>query len=546
MLWAFPAIALVGALGIGVGGTSLAAPSSSPASTTEATASSTAPAPPSLALPATSSPSGAAEKGTTGTTRPAAKSEGTANAAAPAGVPAEEPNYYENEAAPDYNKALALWGTGGASAIAGLYFFGLRNNRARERGTRATRGAVALPRTVHKLAGALLIAAAAGIFIGVLYYQNENRGLPLVFSSRAMLKSLWSEYKQKYVDPATARTIDREQGDITTSEGQSYTLLRAVWMDDKQTFDRSFEWTKGHLERPDHLFSWRYGTRPDGTMGVLPGGGENSASDADTDIALALLFAWSRWGDERYLEEAKPVIDAIWKQEVVMVNGKPYLAANNLEKKAGTPHVLVNPSYFAPYAYRIFAGVDDRHPWEALVDTSYEVIAQSAALPTENGESAGLPPDWVHLDRKTGKLSHAAGLSTHYGFDAMRIPFRLALDSLWFGEPRATETLERFRFLGEEWERRAALAAVYARDGAPVSPREAPAFYGGAIGYFMVADKDEFKEILKKKLVSLYNPDTDAWKLGMSYYDDNWAWFGLALAHEAIPDLGGQIARAAK
>lgn len=455
---------------------------------------------------------------------------------------------YEDDAAPDYNKALALWGTGGASAIAGLFFFGLRNNRERKRGYREREegAAAALPRTAHKLAGVLLLAAAAGIFIGVLYYQNENRGLPLVFSSRAMLKSLWNEYKQNYVDPATARTVDRQKGDVTTSEGQSYTMLRAVWMDDKATFDRSFEWTKENLKRSDNLFSWLYGKRPDGTMGVMPGSGENSASDADTDIALALLFAWSRWSDERYLDEAMPIIDAIWKKEVVMVAGKPYLAANNLEKAAKTPHVLVNPSYLAPYAYRIFAGVDHRHPWETLVDTSYEVIAESAKLPVESGESAGLPPDWVLLDRKTGALAPAASLSSHYGFDAMRIPFRLALDSMWFGEPRAEAALRQFKFLGDEWEKKAMLAAVYGRNGSPVEPNEAPAFYGGTVGYFMVADRDGFREIIRKKLESLYDPDVEKWKYGMSYYDDNWAWFGLALAHEALPDLGSPIARAAK
>ena len=33
------------------------------------------------------------------------------------------------------------------------------------------------------------------------------------------------------------------------------------------------------------------------------------------------------------------------------------------------------------------------------------------------------------------------------------------------------------------------------------------------------------------------NPDKQQWKNALSYYDDNWAWFGIALTQHALPNL---------
>ena len=65
----------------------------------------------------------------------------------------------------------------------------------------------------------------------------------------------------EFVEQGTGRTLDPSQGGITTSEGQSYTMMRAVWSDDRATFDSSWQWTKDNLQRPDRLLSWRFGPR---------------------------------------------------------------------------------------------------------------------------------------------------------------------------------------------------------------------------------------------------------------------------------------------
>ncbi|MBX4215397.1 hypothetical protein KW797_00380 [Candidatus Parcubacteria bacterium] len=470
-------------------------------------------------------------------------------------APMAAPYHYLALATLTSTELIAAAGAGALGAIAGALLF-LRGQRLRRRAERederrmaglseADEADIERFRAVagtQRISGIILIAIALGIFLGTAYGEHLKQSSPIVFSKRAMLATLWEDYKQNYIEPESYRTLDRQQENITTSEGESYTMLRAVWQDDKSTFDVSLDWLNAHLKRKDNLFSWLYGRRPNGTLGVVSEkGGANSAADADTDIALALLFAHARWGEARYLDEARAVIASIWEHEVITIKGTPYLAANSVEKTSKSPYVLLNPSYFAPYAYRIFADADPAHPWEKVADSSYAIIDKSLAAPFDKEKSVGLPPNWIYLDRVTGAIT--ASPDSDYGFDAMRVPWRLALDYVWFGEPNAKRTLEKLSFLGKEWDKRERLPMVYAHDGTPVLADESPAFYGGTIGYFKVAEPREAQKIYRDKLEVLYSPDKQGWKEFMSYYDDNWAWFGIALTENALPNLTATLAQ---
>jgi hypothetical protein len=45
--------------------------------------------------------------------------------------------------------------------------------------------------------------------------------------------------------------------------------------------------------------------------------------------------------------------------------------------------------------------------------------------------------------------------------------------------------------------------------------------------------------------VYLFNPDTNTWKEELSYYDNNWAWFGIALYNNLLPNLTANVPDAA-
>ncbi len=395
----------------------------------------------------------------------------------------------------------------------------------------------------EKITAYILIILAVIILLFVMYRNSQKAGAPIVFSDKDMFQSLWSHYKQDYLEKGTLRSFDTTHDDVTTSEGQSYTLLRAVWMDDRATFDTSFQFTQDNLKhKNDNLYSWLFGKATNGQYRVLTEqGGGNSASDADTDIALALVFAYYRWGDQRYLDYAQGIFNDIWAKEVVVALGKPYLAANDIEKiKSAKP--LLNPSYLAPYAYRIFHQVDDKHDWLALVDTGYEVLTKATQGNLDKGKSANLPPNWVALNPQTGAVEAATGadLTTNFGFDALRVPFRIALDYEWFSEPRAKEYLDSLGFFKNEWQSQKALAATYSHDGQVVLAAEVPSVYGGVIGYFKESDGADAEDVYGQKLKFLFNQDTGNFKDRLSYYDANWAWFGIGLYNNFLPNLASR------
>ena len=126
------------------------------------------------------------------------------------------------------------------------------------------------------------------------------------------LSALWSFYKQTYIQ--NGRVVSLDENGITTSEGQGYAMLRAVWSNDRATFNTVWAWTKQHLQvRDDKLFAWKWkGTVLD----------RNSATDADTDIALALILASRRFDDPAFTQESLAIINSIWNQEMVHVGSR--------------------------------------------------------------------------------------------------------------------------------------------------------------------------------------------------------------------------------
>ena len=349
----------------------------------------------------------------------------------------------------------------------------------------------------------------------------------------SVLGQAWDGYKQAFIQP-DGRVVDPSRGGITTSEGQSYALLRAVWMGDRRTFDTAWHWTAQNLQvRGDGLFASLWGNG-----GVQD---HNTASDADSDIALALLYAGRRFGDASYTTAAGSVLAGIWKVDVTSVDGMNVLTGGNWAATQATPGPVINVSYFAPYAYRSFARADPAHPWMALVDSSYTMLERCTAATLGGTTSAGLPPNWCAVDRSTGQVVSFPQIqgANQYGYDAFRVMWRVAVDALWNHEPRAHAYLSRHDFLRTRWTAAHVLDPVYGHDGAVVAGYDDPTIYGGDIGNFLVTDPGGAVQI-KQRLLSSFHPESPA-HFGdpTNYFEQNWVWFGLALAGGALPDLDG-------
>ncbi len=354
---------------------------------------------------------------------------------------------------------------------------------------------------------------------------------PAIVNKTKLLESLFESYKDEYVDPEFHRTIDKQRDGITTSEGQSYTMLRSVWIDDKETFDLSWEWTRNNLQREDKLFSWLWGLKEDGTWGLLDDrGGENVATDADIDIALSLIFAANKWDDNNYLDQAKEIIDSIWEKTVVKINGNYLLLPNDLEKFSEKSYYLINPSYFSPAHFRIFAKYDLNNNWNRLANDSYKYLKAFQELPISSTDNPSLPPNWIIMEKETLELRKSAisDLNTNYGYDALRIPFRVGLDWKWFRTIESKEYLNKFTALSDTLEESNQIFAEYSRDGTPIVNYETKSMYGASIPMLKITNNDSLEDVVNDNILEGFDFDKYDWENQISYYDDNWSWFGLA------------------
>lgn len=389
-----------------------------------------------------------------------------------------------------------------------------------------------------KQVGILFIILSVGILAYVLYANSRYSSVTRTFSPYSLITSSWDFYKKKFIN-ADGRVIDFSQNNITTSEGQSYAMLRSVWVDDKTTFDKVWHWTKTTLKRPDdNLFGWRWGQRSDKTYGFYDNGGNNSAADADTDIALALILANKRWQDSSYLNDAKVILKDIWNIETDTVQDNRYVVAGNWAKQKDS--VIINPSYFAPYAYRIFAQVDTEHDWNSLLDPAYELLNKSGKDPLDSSKAVGLPPDWMALSRNTGIYVKPSdqNLRTTYSYDAVRVPWRIALDYSWNKDERARLYLESsFEYLKNLYQQNGKLASAYAHDGTVIINTENPVMYSTLLGYLKIVDPSAAKKMYEEKILKLYSNELNTFNTDIPYYEQNWLWFGTALYNGFIKKI---------
>lgn len=368
----------------------------------------------------------------------------------------------------------------------------------------------------------------------VWYANSRFNDVTRVFSPYTILTSSWERYKEQFINQ-DGRVIDYSQQGTTTSEGQSYAMLRAVWVDDKQTFDLVWQWTRENLKRPnDNLFGWKWGEKEDKSFGFLKDGGENTASDANSDIALALILAARRWGNAEYANQATEILKDMWQIETITAGKNRYLIAGNWA--SSDTEAVINPSYFSPYAWRIFATIDKEHDWESLITPAYDLLRKSGQEPMSSSKSVGLPPDWVILDLKTGALKSptTANLTTNYSYDAMRVPFRIALDYQWNNEPQAYEYLSSLRFLADEYTSKGKINAQYSHSGDSLQDNESPAMYGAALGYFLINQPELAEKYYQDKIIKLYSNSENAFNTELPYYEQNWLWFGAALYNHQL------------
>lgn len=241
---------------------------------------------------------------------------------------------------------------------------------------------------------------------------------PRAQAPRGDLQQVWQQYRQSFIAPE-GRVVDNVNGDISHSEGQGYGMLLAERLNDRETFERIWRWTREKLlVRGDGLAAWRWDPKSDPHVSD-----RNNASDGDVLIAWALSEAADKWNVRDYGDASRRGVEAIAAKLIVSSRFGPVLlpGADGFDASSRPDGPVVNLSYW------IFPAFDHlrRHRgpvnWTQLSDTGLNLVAAARFGPRR------LPTNWISLAHENA--APAASFPRVFGYDAIRIPLYLAWGS---------------------------------------------------------------------------------------------------------------------
>ena len=259
---------------------------------------------------------------------------------------------------------------------------------------------------------------------------------PAYFKTR--LTSGWNYYKANYL-MSTGLIMQMSGIGVNTttavSEGIGYGLLLALITNDQATFNKIFAGANQYMWNSSHnsYFNWKI------VNGSVSGTG--AATDAELDICMALIFAdkltkyssitkWQAYstGGVTYASRATQMLASIKNN---MTSGNYLLPGDNW---GGAGISNLNPSYFATGFLRAFDQYQTAIQFAPVAASCYSVLkARSAQY------AKGQAPDWC--TSSGGQASQPASGQDYAGLgmtnDAMRTPWRICMDALWFNNADA-------------------------------------------------------------------------------------------------------------
>jgi endo-1,4-beta-D-glucanase Y len=313
-------------------------------------------------------------------------------------------------------------------------------------------------------AGAVFFLSDVQAQMGNLWPRPVNNNLPHIAEplrgrmDSALVKT-WQGIRKRNIDAYPVKLFHRpnsEQPHDAVSEGVGYAMLMALYVGDQAGFDQVWDAGETYLFQGEY-YDWR-ADRDGKRIGT------GAATDADEDIAVALLFAdalqrkgiWKAHKSPKgasYIDRAKSLMEAIWSK--MIADGKYIKPGSGW----GGPDQY-NPSYFAPAWYRLFKQAGSNHDWDAVINQGYQSLKLSP------GYGKGLIPDWMKAGGGyAGALGYNAyGEGRHMYKDAIRVYWRMSIDALWFKETRGMEFMKNaMAFVGS-----ADKCNFFTMDGQPV------------------------------------------------------------------------------
>lgn len=241
-----------------------------------------------------------------------------------------------------------------------------------------------------------------------------------------------SGYKNKCsVDDAAIRTMKFRA--CTVSEGIGYGLLLAYFQDDLDMFYRLWNYSRAYRAyQGRNLMPWIV---KDFTYDVID---VSSATDADLDIATALILMYYKSQQQVFLDDALSIIGALWDEEIEPSSHRLLSGNTSMWNGKNGKDFTYNLSYFSPVAIRLFAQVDKSHDWNSVLDAMYSYMAAVQAGGT------GVFPDWSNSEAVAVNPPNNSAATTWFTFnkESVRIPWRIAWDYYWYQDARAGAVLK--------------------------------------------------------------------------------------------------------
>ncbi len=233
------------------------------------------------------------------------------------------------------------------------------------------------------------------------------------------------------VESDMAYIYDAGNGDVR-SEGMSYGMMIAVQMNMKNEFDKLWKWAKTYMQHTNGdrvgYFAWKCST----TGNKLD---DNPAPDGEEYFAMALYFAWKRWGNGtgiyNYKAEADKILHHMLHQDLYagQYSGVTPMINKTHKQIVFVPYAsaaeFTDPSYHLPAFYELWAkwANEDNSLWLEVALASRELFKKTCHTNT------GLSPDYANFDGtpKTGWGDHH-----RFEYDAWRTIMNISIDYYWW------------------------------------------------------------------------------------------------------------------
>lgn len=249
----------------------------------------------------------------------------------------------------------------------------------------------------------------------------------------------YENWKKKYYVLCSDTIARIDYNGNTVSEGIGYGMLVMAYMGKSEEFMNLWRYYKARMDGLG-LMNWQY--KGCNTTYLSSG----AATDADLDVAMALLVAQNQWPDQVQLtKDFEKLVKNVQNYEFATYQGITY------QRKGDTDgnYLCMNPSYFAPGYYRAFAlyyankgDATTSNFWTKAANDTYYTLKRNAHPKT------GLVAAWstINGDVVSSTCSNDAsggGTPSDYQFDACRTPWRIAVDYLWWGDVNAKMFLSK-------------------------------------------------------------------------------------------------------